>query len=123
VPNEQLTPQEVIDDLEVSSVITHDEADARRKALDNFPNAAILSQAALLVTGDRNKTYGHPQEDFARTAALWSAIFGFKVTPMHVALCMICVKMSRQCHVPKTDNLVDIAGYAQTAAWLDKEKP
>ena len=45
---------------------------------------------------------------------MWSAILGQEVTPAQVGLCMIAVKVSRECHKPKRDNLVDIAGYAET---------
>ena len=74
----------------------------------------ILSEAQSLVHGDRQSDYGHPYHDFSRTAQMWSAILGQEVTPAQVGLCMIAVKVSRECHKPKRDNLVDIAGYAET---------
>jgi len=37
---------------------------------------------------------------------------------MDVPLCMIAVKLARQAHRHKRDNLVDIAGYARTAAMI-----
>jgi hypothetical protein len=73
---------------------------------------SILTEAEGLINGPRNETYGHPLDDFNRTAMLWSALLGHPITAEQVALCMMCVKMSRECHLPKRDNILDIAGYA-----------
>lgn len=78
----------------------------------------VLEEANRLTSRDRNQSYGHPREDFTRTAALWSAVLGCRVTPEQVALCMIQVKVSRLCHAPKRDSVVDIAGYARTLEML-----
>lgn len=75
---------------------------------------SILLKAQKLVHGDREESYGHPLEDFSRTAKMWSAILGIDVTPEQVGLCMCCVKISRQVNAPKEDNLIDLAGYAET---------
>ena len=74
---------------------------------------SILAEAHRLVHGVRGEDYGHPYEDFSRMAKIWSAILGVDVTPEQVALCMIGVKISRECNKPKRDNRVDIAGYAE----------
>lgn len=74
-----------------------------------------LQEAQRLVHGDRQASYGHPIEDFTRTGRMWGAILGTDdVPPEKVALCMIAVKMSRECNRPKRDNAVDMAGYAET---------
>ncbi len=73
----------------------------------------ILQEAQRLVYGDRGADYGHPLDDYSRTAALWSAIVGHPVTAEQAILCMIAVKISRQVNKPKRDNLTDIAGYAE----------
>ncbi len=81
----------------------------------------ILKEADRIVGGDRAAAYGHPREDFARTAQIWSAVLGFPVPVEKVALCMIGVKMSRQCNAAKRDNWVDMAGYAQTGYMVDQK--
>lgn len=80
------------------------------------PNETILQEAQRLVYGDRQATYGHPADDYGRTAQMWSAILGVEVTAKLAALCMCAVKISREVNAPKRDNLVDLAGYAGVAA-------
>ena len=81
--------------------------------------SVVLGTAADLVHGDRGEDYGHPSEDFARTAAMWSDILGCPVNKKQVALCMIAVKISRLFNSPRhVDSRVDIAGYAETYAMV-----
>lgn len=82
----------------------------------------ILEEAQRLVHGDRQQDYGHPLDDFSKTAAMWSAILGCKVTAEQVGLCMMTVKISRQLNRPKRDNLVDAAGYAATVQMVIEER-
>ena len=83
---------------------------------------SILTEAESLVHGDRNADYGHPLDDFSRTAQIWSAILGFPVTAQQVGLCMCGVKISRECNKSKRDNMVDLAGYAETVEWCKDEE-
>ncbi len=71
----------------------------------------ILEEAAELVDGDRQQDYGHPIDNHTRTAKMWSALLGVEVTAEQVCLCMVALKMSRQCHKPGRDNLVDGCGW------------
>ena len=75
------------------------------------PTETILQEADRLVSTDRQADYGHPLDNFQQIAALWSPILGIEVTPEQAALCMVGVKISRECHSPKRDNRVDGAGY------------
>ena len=79
---------------------------------------SILQTAEKLVHGDRGDAYGHPIHDFTRTAKIWSAILGIDVTPEQVGLCMVGVKISRECNKHKDDNLVDGAGYFETVSMI-----
>lgn len=71
----------------------------------------VLERANQIVQ-ERGKSYGHPYEDFTRTAKMWSALLGFEVTADQVIKCMICVKLSRLSATPKhQDSIDDIPGY------------
>lgn len=85
----------------------------------------ILSEADEITSGRSSDpslhNYGHPLEHFTRTALMWSAILGIEVTPQQVGLCMAALKISRQVHKPKRDNLVDAAGYIRTVEMIEDE--
>lgn len=98
------------------------ERDPNESSVSALDHKSILIEAESLVHGDRNESYGHPLDDFRRTAKMWSAILGIEVRPEQVGLCMIAVKLSRECHAHKRDNLVDIAGYAETVQWASDER-
>lgn len=73
----------------------------------------ILEEALRITKGDRNASYGPPDQDFQRTAQMWSAIKGVPFEAREVALFMVALKLSRETHQRKRDNWVDIAGYAR----------
>ena len=74
----------------------------------------LLTEAYNLVTGDRQKSYDHPAVNFDRIARLWSVALDKEITPEDVAVCMVLVKIARQVHAPKRDNIVDAIGYLLT---------
>lgn len=81
----------------------------------------ILQEAQKAVYGDRQADYGKVKDNFRRIAQMWEAILQCPVTPEQVGLCMCAVKIARQCHKPKRDNLVDLAGYAATLEKMQNE--
>lgn len=87
---------------------------------------SILQEAQRLTHGPRQQDYGHPLDDYTRTAALVSAVLAHKLksalTAEEMALAMVCVKLSRQIHSPKRDNMVDAAGYAWVAHAIGEER-
>lgn len=88
----------------------------------------ILQEAQRLVHGDRQRAYGHPLDDFSRTAGMATAMLkhklkdGESITPEEVGLFMILVKVSRQINRPKRDNMTDAAGYAATVQMCHEER-
>lgn len=75
---------------------------------------SLLDEAYSLVTGDRQQAYDHPARNFDRIARLWAVALDKDITPEDVAVCMVLVKIARQVHCPKRDNIVDAIGYLLT---------
>lgn len=73
-----------------------------------------LREAARIISGDRNKSYGGPEENFTRTAQIWSVILGIPLSNEQVAMMMVGLKMARFAHGSgfQPDTWIDIAGYA-----------
>jgi len=83
---------------------------------------SISEEAAAIVAGERQSDYGDANESFSRIANLWSAYTGSTIEPWDVAQMMILLKVSRAKTSKKRDTLVDIIGYAECAAKLNKAK-
>lgn len=81
----------------------------------------ILLEALELTSGDRQASYGPPDQDFARTARMWSALKGVDFTATEVAMFMILLKLSRETHMRKRDNWTDLAGYAR-CGWICRQE-
>ena len=96
----------------------------------------IFDVANDLIYGDRNKSYGHPRDNFATTAQMWNAYIdrrqashearsddAFKLEPVDVAYMLALVKMSRLASNPDhSDSRIDICGYIGCAERLDEEE-
>lgn len=68
-------------------------------------NGTILHEASKLINGPRQEAYGRPQENFKRIAIMWSAWLNMDITAADVACMMVLLKMARQAHALKLDNL------------------
>lgn len=80
------------------------------------PEPIRLAQRAIdLVYTDREADYGHPADDYGRTAAMWSGFLGVNITPYQAAIMMVLVKLSREFNKHKDDNIVDAHGYLLVA--------
>lgn len=88
----------------------------------------VLEQAAEITSGDRNTFYGHPADNHGCTAAFWRWYIqrkygiGIALTPRDVCMMMILQKVSRDANQDKTDNLVDICGYARNAEMVEERE-
>ena len=91
--------------------------------LSNSPTALsdCLTEAASVVKGERQESYGPAERNLSCIAELWSSYLHYPITSRHVAVMMILLKAARDAHKPKHDNMVDICGYAYLADTIDKE--
>lgn len=88
--------------------------------------AAILDAAKKIVTGDREKQYGKPEDNFAVIARFWEVYLsercvggGAEVTlnPDDVAMLMALMKVARiMTGTFKGDSYIDACGYLSCAA-------
>lgn len=89
---------------------------------------SVLAEAARLVDGDRQTAYGHPRDNHACTAELWTAYFrrcgllrdAVEITARQVCIANVLQKCSRDANAPGRDNLVDISGFAANAEMVDE---
>lgn len=99
--------------------------------IDEFPDlsarAKILRKAEDLITGDRNRSYGEPTQNFQDIADGWNTLLrhklkdGSKIDPGDTAAMMVLVKLVRRIAGDSEDNWIDIAGYAGCGAQCDEE--
>jgi hypothetical protein len=81
----------------------------------------ILEKARQCVCGDRDMQYGSPEESFKRIADYWSLYIDKPISPQDVAIMMILFKVAREENKDKTDNWIDIAGYAACGGEVSHE--
>ena len=73
----------------------------------------ILDTAKKCVCGDREQSYGSPENNFSTIAELWTAYKGIPLTAVDVAVFLSLVKIGRIASGHgKADNWIDLAGYA-----------
>ena len=89
-----------------------------------------LSIADKIVNGDRQQSYGTPEQNFNRIAELWTAFLQNRdeerldyITAKDVAIMMMLLKVARLMSGTSTqDSWIDIAGYAACGCELDTGK-
>ena len=119
--------------LDVVKNLRPDERETVAKVISDWdsspePPESILAEASRITGGDRQAQYGPPDQDFSRTAGMWTSLFGellrdgARFEARHVAMAMIVVKLSRLMYGAKRDSVVDIAGYAHCLSLCD-DKP
>lgn len=87
---------------------------------------SILDKALNLTTGDRQKSYGHPADDFGKVAQMTkpiiAAIYEGRIDPrLGHSLYMVQVKIARLLNTPNhMDSIIDGAGYFNTYGMVNE---
>lgn len=95
----------------------------------------LLKEAKKIVSGERQKDYGHPAENHECTATMWQAYMKrrievflrtdreFWISAQDVCNLNILQKMSREANIHTDDNDVDIIGYLLNKAMIEEYVP
>jgi len=87
---------------------------------------SILEEAQEITSGKRQEDYGTPEDSFQSIAGYWTCYLRSKgqctIGPSDVARMMILLKLAREEHRHKRDNLVDIAGYARALSQIEGDE-
>ena len=81
----------------------------------------LLNEARSTIE-NRGMDYGHPSDNMARTARIWSAYLEMPIEDYPEAACMVLVKLARTMEGSKTDNYIDMLGYAAISGMLRTEE-
>lgn len=119
------TPTEIVDtptDTPTETIDTPTETPDPEKTVSR---ADILDRAKAIVTGEREKQYGKPEDNFAAVAKMWEVYLrgqcvgegaDVRVAPEDVAMMMVLLKVGRLMTGDYlADNYVDICGYVACA--------
>ena len=93
--------------------------DQGRPANGDGQKETILTEAARITAGPRQRDYDHPRPNHQRIALLWNAYIKIRQHPSadldaeDVAKMMILLKIARDAKTRTRDNLTDICGYAR----------
>ena len=84
----------------------------------------ILDTTKKCVCGDREQSYGSPENNFSTIAQLWTAYKGVELTAVDVAIFLSLVKIGRIASGHgKADNWIDLAGYAACGGEIEANTP
>ena len=90
----------------------------------NYDEDLAILEALRVVSSDRRRDYDDPLPNHERIAQIWNVQIAKKLkedlSPREVALMMIGLKLAREAYTPKSDNIVDMIGYAQCVQFIDK---
>ena len=80
----------------------------------NTLRVEALREAARIISGERDRQHGKPEDNFKRIAKIWSVTLGIEITNEDVAMMMVGLKVARYASKSgfQPDTWVDIAGYA-----------
>jgi len=81
----------------------------------------VLEEAIRVINGERQDTYGAPEDSFTLIAEFWTSYIkriNRDLVAKDIALLMVLFKLAREIHQGKMDNIIDGAGYLGIAGDL-----
>jgi len=82
----------------------------------------LLTEAASLTSGDRQKDYGNPIDNMYHIAQIFNAITGHNIKTSEVPMFHIATKLARMQTSPtKRDHYIDVMAYAGITYECEKE--
>jgi hypothetical protein len=81
----------------------------------------IAHEAVKILSGDRNVDYGSYIESFNKISTVASILAGKPITEEDCAKVLMAVKLVRESHRHKRDNLVDLVAYSVILNDLENE--
>lgn len=120
--------QSVADQQEIINRLTEEKQQLLTKP--KLTSAQMLKTADALVSGERQKDYGHPLDNFTNIAELLNAYLNnslrltghASLQAENVADIMILLKIARLQNGHHDDSVLDIAGYAKTRLMVHEER-
>lgn len=89
----------------------------------NYEEDLAILESLRIVSSDRRRDYDDPLPNHERIAQIWNVQIAPKLkadlSPRDVALMMIGLKLAREAYTPKSDNIIDVIGYAQCVQFID----
>lgn len=102
--------------------------------MENCSRGEVLKKALKIINGERQNTYGDPEDSFQLIAAYWSTYVNARFAKLRnagkperlngkdIALMMTLFKIAREHFQGKVDNLIDGSGYLGIAGDYPQEK-
>lgn len=93
---------------ETNPAAAEDKESGERRA---YLRGSVLVEAGKVINGERQDSYGNPEDSFAEIGTLWGWYLGRALSPADVAMMMALLKFAREKNQRKRDNVVDACGY------------
>lgn len=104
---------------------TAKDREGREPLLGTKPGEDHMAEANALVNGDRQAAYGSPRGSYTALAKVWSGILADKLkedlTAEDTVLLLAAMKLRREAHKHKRDNVVDSHGYLLVLAHVRED--
>lgn len=101
----------------LENVVDTEHGDTGKVTRMEVKRGKVAIEALRVINGERQDTYGNPEDCFIDIAGLWSVYSGHHFTDVDVAIMMALLKIARmKGGLTHRDNFVDAIGYLALAS-------